>query len=183
MFPEGQETNSKEGVEFVVEELLDTMNVRVFLASETLVTFGRALESFVTQSQDEWKIIQRDGRHSEAPLATGNVEDDVVILPRVYLIGTEAEPVPITHGYVLRKAHLEAATKEVRKDLSSAPLHRQLRVVTATGRVGVMLSYLHLDRSNKNRSDQVKRKHCLICGLDSVRLAKSLFSYKLDVSA
>jgi hypothetical protein len=154
MFPEEQEKTSKEGVGFVVEELLDTVNVRVLLSPETAPGVEQALQHLVTQFQEEWKVIQRgkqklepsfnysastnlpwhvldmefahvkDGKHAEAHVPTDDVEDHVVIVPRVYLIGGEAEPTPVTNGYVLRKAHLDAAADEVRKDRPSAPFAR-----------------------------------------------------------
>jgi hypothetical protein len=151
MFPEVQDTNCRHGVSFVVKEILNTANVRVLLTSETISTFEKALESLVTQIQEEWKVIQRgkqklepsfnysnstdlpwhvlempfaevqEEKRNEAHLPTGDVEDDLVIVPRLYLFGSAPDPPPVTHGYVLRKAHLDAAEDEVRKNLPSAP--------------------------------------------------------------
>jgi hypothetical protein len=151
MFPENQENTSKENIGIVVKELLDIVNVRVLLSPEAVPGVEKALQHLVTQFWEEWKVIQRgkqklepsfnysastnlpwhvldmecahahDGKHTEAPVPTDDVEDHVVIVPRVYLIGAEAEPKPVTHGYVLRKAQLDAAADEIRRDRPNAP--------------------------------------------------------------
>lgn len=59
-----------------------------------------------------------------APLTTNSAEDDIVVLPRLYLVAQDADPAPITHGCVLPKALCDAAEGEVRKDLPSAPFAR-----------------------------------------------------------
>lgn len=156
MFPEDQDTICTEGVDIVVEELLDTVNVRALLTAETAPAFEKALASLVAQFQEAWKVIQRGkqklepsfkyspsidfhwlvldihraeveaGKHNEVQPPTGNLDDDLVIVPRVYLMvtGPGTEPTPVTHGLVVRKAHLLAAEEEARESLSGAPFAR-----------------------------------------------------------
>jgi hypothetical protein len=172
MSPEEQETNSEEVVHIVVKELLETANARMLLDPEALVTFSKALDAFVRQCQEEWKIIQRgkqklepsfaystctshpwrllEGIHpiaggekrSEKPPATTDVEDNIVVIPRIYLVGPKVEPDPITHGCVLRKRHIDAAAEEIRKNIPSAPFtqgtssrhrNRPTRTMSVTG--------------------------------------------------
>ncbi|KAG9185944.1 hypothetical protein G6011_02500 [Alternaria panax] len=78
-----------------------------------------------------WHVIDNTTRNikaeqgQKAPFDTSILEEDnTVIIPRVYLIRTESEPIPKTHGYVLRKSHLDAADEEARKDLRSVPFAR-----------------------------------------------------------
>lgn len=121
MSPDEQEANVKEGVKIIVQDLLDTVDVGVLLPPETLATFEKELESFITQFQDEWKVVKcgkqklepsftyynstdrpwhvfdmevpgvKNRNHTEQPLATSNMIDDIVIFRRVHLMGTEAE--------------------------------------------------------------------------------------------
>ncbi|KAF2027724.1 hypothetical protein EK21DRAFT_114514 [Setomelanomma holmii] len=167
MLPEEQEINSKECVAYVVEELLDGMNVQSLLANDAISTVGQALERLVTQFQEEWKIIQcgtqkldasfayspcpslpwhvfdiraadlKAGIHPAAPLSSANVEDNIVVVPRLYHFVVQAEPTPLTHGYVLQKAHLDAAEDEIRRSLPSAPFAAvsSSRIRTRSGRV------------------------------------------------
>ena len=55
---------------------------------------------------------------------TSSAEDNIVILPRLYLVGQDPEPVPITHGCVLQRTLCDAAEGEVRKDVPSGPFAR-----------------------------------------------------------
>ena len=70
---------------------------------------------------------------NEIPYDTSILEEDkTVIVPRVYLIGTENERIPQTNGYVLRRTHLDAAEEETRRDSpiatsTQAPSSRQRR--------------------------------------------------------
>lgn len=151
MFPEDQEKNSEDSINFVIEELFNGIDVRIFFGPDNLALFQERLKGLLSQVQESWKTVQqgkqklepiftystpgnypwrlfdmyvadgKDGRGPRTPLVTDSVEDDVVIFPRLYLMEAEAEPSPITHGAVLRKAQLNAATEEVRRSISSAP--------------------------------------------------------------
>lgn len=151
MSPDDQEANGESTIHHVVKELLDIANVRILLTTETFASFPAALESFVRQCQEHWKTIQRGKQklepsfaHSASPNhpwqlfddppvdtnpasqtetlpSTTAIENHIVLIPRIYLVRTNADPDPITHGCVLRKAHLDAAAEELRTRLPSAP--------------------------------------------------------------
>lgn len=151
MSPDEQEANGESIVHHVVEQLLDIANARVLLTPEASATFSEALEGFVRQCQEQWKIIQRgkqklepsfaysassdypwqlfddtiadakDERHSEELSATTAIESDIVLIPRIYHVSTKPDPDPITPGCVLRKTHFDAAAEELRNSLPSAP--------------------------------------------------------------
>jgi hypothetical protein len=59
-----------------------------------------------------------------ATLNTNSAEGDIVILPRLYLVGQNPKSAPITHGCILQKVLCDAAEGEVRKDVPSAPFAR-----------------------------------------------------------
>jgi hypothetical protein len=150
MSTEEQEANSEGIVQEVAKELLETANVKALLTPETFDAFTEALDDFIRQCREEWKIIQRgkqklepsfahstgsscpwqlfdgthadtrDGRHSERISTTTAIENNIVLVPRIYLVGTKADPDPITHGCVLRKTHLDAAAEELRNSLPNA---------------------------------------------------------------
>ncbi|KAF2633277.1 hypothetical protein BU25DRAFT_416521 [Macroventuria anomochaeta] len=135
MSPDEQEANSEGILHHVAKELLETANVRALLTPETFDAFPQALDDFVGQCREEWKIIQRgkqklepsfaystcsnhpwqlfddtradarDGRHSEGLSATTAIENNIVLIPRIYLVGTKADPDPITHGCVIQNVH------------------------------------------------------------------------------
>jgi hypothetical protein len=171
MFPEVQERNVEDGIRFIVDEVLMTANVQLLLAPENIAAFEEALEHLISQFKEAWKTVQRgkqklessfhyslspgfawyvfdmdvaqgkDGKHNEVPLVTGTEEDDIVVVPRVYTMETKGAT-PVSHGYVLRKAHLEAANDEVRKGIPSAPFtrtassrhrHRPSRTMSVSG--------------------------------------------------
>jgi hypothetical protein len=151
MFPEEQESNSKDGIAYIVKALLTIVGVEVLLTSETVQAFQEALKQLVTKFQNEWKAIQcgkqklepdfsysvttghpwhlvdiqgtdiKERKRNKADLFTVDAEDDTVIVPRLYLMTSGDEPRPVTHGYVLRKAHQSAAEAEVRSHLPNTP--------------------------------------------------------------
>lgn len=145
MSPDEQESNAESVVHQVAKELLEIANVRVLLTPETFATFPEALEDFVRRCQEEWKIIQHgkqklepsfaysasshypwqlfddEETHAEKLATTTAIEDNIVLVPRIYLVSTKADPDPITHGCVLRRTHLDAAAEELRSSLSGAP--------------------------------------------------------------
>lgn len=170
--PDEQEANAESIVHDVAKELLDIANVRVLLTTETSATFPEGLESFVRQCQVEWKIIQRgkqrlepsfaysassdypwqlfndksadakEERHFEKLSATTAIENHIVLVPRIYLVSTKADPDPITHGCVLDRMPLDAAAEELRNSLSSTPFthatsgrnrNRPARAMSMTG--------------------------------------------------
>ncbi|PSN60506.1 hypothetical protein BS50DRAFT_625878 [Corynespora cassiicola Philippines] len=149
--PKDQDEISKDVILYTVEDMLENVKVRVFLNPDALEAFKKALESLVAQFQEQWKTIQRGRQKLELSFSysinikhpwyvldaparipegvkrsgahpfTGKAEDDTVVIPRVYLMGTGPQPDPITHGYVIGKAQLDAAAEEVRKDSSNGP--------------------------------------------------------------
>ena len=151
MAPDEQKINAESVVHQVANELLEIANVRVLLTPESLATFPEALESFVRRCQEEWKIVQhgkqklepsfaysaspdhpwqvfddkiadaKEERHTKKLTTTTAMEDNIVLVPRIYLVSTKADPNPITHGCVLRRTHLDAAAEELRNSLSGAP--------------------------------------------------------------
>jgi hypothetical protein len=151
MSPDEQEANGEGIVHDIANQLLDIVNVRALLTPETFATFPEALNAFVRQCQEEWKIVQRgkqklepsfaysassrypwqlfgdknsdasNERHSGEFPATTGIENNIVLIPRIYLVVSKADPDPITHGCVLRKTHLDAAAEELRNSLPSAP--------------------------------------------------------------
>lgn len=181
MDPEEQESNIKKGISIIVKDLLSS--VGLFLTSDDSLKFGDALERLVKQFQKEWKVIQcgrqkletefvysvsidhpwhifdlrtadaKVGQDAPADLVTRNMEDNVVIIPQLCLIGAGAEPTPVTHGCVLRKAHLDAAEDEYRRWVSSAPLargtsnrHRNRSVRAMSGTSNVASSWRNSNR-------------------------------------
>lgn len=154
MSPDEQETNSEAIVRHVANELLETVNVKALLTQETYAAFAQELDDFIQQCQEIWRIIQRgkqklelsfahstcsnppwqlfddthvdarNGEHSDRLSTTTAIENDVVLIPRIFVIGTKTEPDPITRGCVLQKAHLDVAAEELRKMVQSAPFAR-----------------------------------------------------------
>ncbi|KAJ4993160.1 MEI5 protein [Stagonosporopsis vannaccii] len=151
MSPDEQVANSESVQHVVVEELLDTVNVKALLTPQTFDSFPEALSAFVRQFQEEWKIVQRgkqklepgfaflasakhpsqlfgkdDSNKSneryprEFPITTA-VENNIVLIPCIYLVVSKDEPDPITQGCVLCKAQLDVAAEEMRNSLPSAP--------------------------------------------------------------
>lgn len=151
MSPKDQEKFSEESVEFVVEDLLEVVNVRVLLAPDSLPTFEGALKDLMSHFQKQWTLIQHgrqklepsfaahptttdipwhvldfkaaveDRNRPSALLTTTNAQDGTVVIPRVYHIKPETIPDPITHGCVLQRAHMDAAAEEIRKGLPRTP--------------------------------------------------------------
>jgi hypothetical protein len=147
MSPEEQDVNIKRGVNIVVNDMLNS--VRVLLTSDALQTFGKALERLVTQFRTQWKVIQharqklettlkhsasvehpwrvfdvrvadaKEGKYTPTSVCTSNMEDNFVVIPRLYVVEAEALTTPITHGGVLRKADLDAAEDECRNSTPS----------------------------------------------------------------
>jgi hypothetical protein len=145
MWTERQEDNCRSGISFIITELFEYVDVGVLLPVEAVPAFRDAVQDIVMQFQGTWKIIQQgrgklepsfdyststefawhvlhipiaaaqEVRQTEAHPSASGVEDDTVIIPRIYAIGTEAGPTPVTHGCVLRKSDLDAAKDEVRQ--------------------------------------------------------------------
>ena len=151
MSPDEQERNAENVEHHIAKELLEIANVRVLLTTEAFAAFPEALEDFVRRCQDEWKIIQRGKQklepsfaysaspdhpwqlfdnetadakeegHSQKLSTTTAIENNIVLVPRIYLVSTKADPDPITYGCVLSRTHLDAAAEELRNSLPSAP--------------------------------------------------------------
>ena len=151
MGPEDQEQYSAENVGFIVEDLLGLLNVQVLLTPDNHSAFGGALIDLMSRLQKQWSIIQHgkqklepsfepnptttelpwyvldlkavieDGNRPSAPLTATDAQDGTVVIPRVYHIKPGASPNPITHGWVLSKAYMNAAAEEIRKGLPSTP--------------------------------------------------------------
>ncbi|KAH7084168.1 hypothetical protein FB567DRAFT_528513 [Paraphoma chrysanthemicola] len=154
MLPEEQEENEKEGIDYVATELLDGMNVQVLLSPENVLIVRQALEQLLLRFQQEWKIIQRGReklevsfqhsfsadypwhvldlrasnakpkKNSHAKPSSTSLEDKIVVVPRLYHIKAQDGGKPLTHGYVLQKAHLNAAETELSKILPADPFER-----------------------------------------------------------
>ena len=143
-----QERDGREAIELVIETLCDTIGGETALGLDTLTAFVGELRQLLIQIQGLWRAIQQGKQKLEPNFAystsgsqswhifsiygkiseghqtarmTNNVADDVVIFPRIYLMETDAEPISITHGAVLRKDELDAAAEEARKGFSVAP--------------------------------------------------------------
>jgi hypothetical protein len=151
MFHEDQESNSKDAITSVVQDLLTTVGVDVLLNADNTIAFKESLEQLVAKFRDEWSAIQRGkqklepnfthsvtsghpwhlldiqgidikkSRRNKADLSTSNIDDNTVVVPRLYLMTSEDEPSPITSGYVLRKDSQIAAENEVRSYFPSTP--------------------------------------------------------------
>ncbi|KAI1672965.1 hypothetical protein L13192_03824 [Pyrenophora tritici-repentis] len=88
--------------------------------------------NYLASTDHPWQVFDvniadgKDGKQHnvEATLNTNSAEGDIVILPRLYLVGPDPEPAPITHGCVLQMVLCDAAEGEVRKDVLSAPFAR-----------------------------------------------------------
>jgi hypothetical protein len=70
------------------------------------------------------KIVKEEHRNKATSSTTTLDEDNTIVVPQVCLIATESDPVPITHGYVIRRTCIDAAEKELRRDLPSAAFAR-----------------------------------------------------------
>ncbi|CAN9208244.1 unnamed protein product [Alternaria alternata] len=84
-------------------------------------------------------------------------EGDIVIVPQVYVIKTGDEKTPLTHGFVLRKADLDAAKDEARRNPPTAtsprapPGHQRRRRPSQTTTATSQTS----SGSSRHRSDRL----------------------------
>lgn len=143
MSPEEQEANEDYRVHLVAEQLVEKAGTKTLLGAGDLAPFTEALESFVRQCLETWKIVQRGKQKLETsfdysasakrpwhvlsetpatdPLTVIDPEDSIIIIPRIYVLEAKKEPDPLTHGCIVHKSHLNAAAEEVRENLPSAP--------------------------------------------------------------
>lgn len=95
---------------------------------------------------------------NEIPYDTSILEEDkTVIVPRVYLIRSENEWMPQTHGYVLRRTHFDAAEEEARRDYpiatsTQAPSGRQRR--RRSSQTATVTSHAH-SSSSGNKGERL----------------------------
>jgi hypothetical protein len=151
MYPDDQNAHGEDCIDSVIDGMRDSVGVGEILPVETMESFENDLEQLVERFQEVWKTIQRsfqklepnftycitpdrpwqilrthletsqNGNKAEVHAVTNNVEDNVVVIPRIYLMETDKDPAPITFGLVLQKVQLDAAAEEIRNAPPSAP--------------------------------------------------------------
>ncbi|RYN17590.1 hypothetical protein AA0115_g11735 [Alternaria tenuissima] len=111
-----------------------------------------------------WNVISmratkyKEDQHSELFSDSGIYqEDDIVIVPQVYVIIKGEEKTPLTHGFLLRKADLDAAKDEARRNPPTAtssrapPGHQRRRRPSQTTTVTSQTS----SGPSRHRSDRI----------------------------
>ncbi|CAI9633438.1 unnamed protein product [Alternaria burnsii] len=111
-----------------------------------------------------WNVISmratkyKEDQHSELFSDSGIYqEDDIVIVPQVYVITKGEEKTPLTHGFLLRKADLDAAKDEARRNPPTAtssrapPGHQRRRRPSQTTTVTSQTS----SGPSRHRSDRI----------------------------
>ena len=185
-----QEEYGEESVGFVVDDLLEVVDVQVLLSPETLPTFAGELKDLMSQFQQLWMTIQsgkqklepsfaanptttdrywnvldlkaavEDSKRPSVPFTTANAQGGTVVIPRIYHIRPETVPDPITNGCVLQKAHMDAASEEIRKGLPSTPftegiLNRSRTLNRSRNRPGRSLSMTTNGALNGHRNGNI----------------------------
>ncbi|KAJ4345914.1 uncharacterized protein N0V89_012050 [Didymosphaeria variabile] len=126
----------------------------LFASHDDFDRFSNALQGLLIQFQKQWKQVQRgrqklepspdvhasktgypwyvvdfpvavqDQKRTSSPPTTANAQDGTVIVPQIIRMREQAEPEPVTPGWVLQQAHIHAADEELLK------IRRSLRSVS-----------------------------------------------------
>lgn len=150
MFPEEQEANCADRIDWVIEYVVKDSGIGALLPPETVETFVEVLEEFLIKVKTCWQAVQcgqqrlepsfkyhhdaqvewgefelnvADRRDGDQPISPTTIEDedDEVFVIFPRVFLMETTPKPITAGTVVRKSQLHAAAQEARKAQSPAP--------------------------------------------------------------